>query len=154
MREGCERPVIKSSHTLRAGVIAAAPWRARDQRCRDRLEPAVPRDYAAAPLLRIRLAVTSATDAIVRIPMPLRPSAGGASELRLAAAPPPSVRAVLADLAARHPALHRSICDETGAVRRHVNLWVNSRHLRDLAGLDTLLQPGDVLSILPAVSGG
>jgi sulfur-carrier protein len=98
--------------------------------------------------------VTPASDVTVLVPSPLRACAGGAAELRLPAAPPPSVRAVLEELQARHPALHRSVCDETGAVRRHVNLWVNSAHVRDLAGLDTLLQPGDVLSILPAVSGG
>ena len=54
----------------------------------------------------------------------------------------------------RHPALHRSVCHETGAVRRHVNLFVNKSHVRDRDGLDTALAPGDVLTILPTVSGG
>ena len=53
-----------------------------------------------------------------------------------------------------HPALYRSVCDETGAVRRHVNLFVNTAHMRDRDGLDTALVPGDVITILPAVSGG
>ena len=53
-----------------------------------------------------------------------------------------------------HPALHRSICDETGAVRRHVNLFVNTNNMRDCNGIDTLLAPGDAVTILPAVSGG
>ena len=65
-----------------------------------------------------------------------------------------NVRAVLEELERRHPSLHRSICDETGRVRRHVNLFVNSSHLRDREGLDTALVPGDVVTILPAVSGG
>jgi len=39
-------------------------------------------------------------------------------------------------------------------VRRHVNLFVNTTHVRDLAGLDTLLAAGDEIVILPAVSGG
>jgi molybdopterin converting factor small subunit len=65
-----------------------------------------------------------------------------------------SVRAALEELELRHPSLHRNICDETGAVRRHVNLFVNTSHIRDREGLDTALVPGDVLTILPAVSGG
>jgi molybdopterin converting factor small subunit len=64
------------------------------------------------------------------------------------------VRAALERIECKHPSLYRSICDETGAVRRHVNLFVNAAHVRDREGLDTLLVPGDVLTILPAVSGG
>jgi molybdopterin converting factor small subunit len=87
----------------------------------------------------------------IRIPAPLRASCGGAAELPLAAA---SVRAALERLERGHPSLHRNVCDETGAVRRHVNLFVNEHHIRDLAGLETRLSPGDILTILPAVSGG
>ncbi len=87
----------------------------------------------------------------IHVPGPLRPYCGGAAELSLSA---PSVRAVLEELERRHPSLYRSICDETGAVRRHVNLFVNSSHVRDREGLDTALVPGDVVTILPAVSGG
>lgn len=64
------------------------------------------------------------------------------------------VQGVLAELERRHPALHTSICDETGAVRRHVNVFVNSARMRDRDGLDTALVPGDVVTILPSVSGG
>jgi MoaD family protein len=81
----------------------------------------------------------------------LRACCEGASELLLPAA---SVRDVLEELERRHPPFYRSICDETGTVRRHVNLFVNSSHVRDLAGLDTALAPGDVVTILPAISGG
>jgi molybdopterin converting factor small subunit len=91
------------------------------------------------------------TTITIQVPYQLRSSCEGASELFLSA---PSVRAALEQLAQRHPALHRSICDETGAVRRHVNLFVNSSHVRDRQGLDTSLAPGDVIMILPAVSGG
>ena len=38
--------------------------------------------------------------------------------------------------------------------RRHINLFVNDSHVRDREGLDTTLVPGDILTILPAVSGG
>ena len=65
-----------------------------------------------------------------------------------------SLRAVLVELERLYPALHRSICDETGAVRRHINLFVNTQHMRDCGGLDALLEPGDVVMIMTAVSGG
>jgi adenylyltransferase/sulfurtransferase len=87
----------------------------------------------------------------IHIPAALRACCESARELSLSA---PSVRAVLEQIEQRHPSLYRSICDETGTVRRHVNLFVNTSHMRDLEGLDTALVSGDVLTILPAVSGG
>jgi MoaD family protein len=85
------------------------------------------------------------------VPGVLRDCCEGAPELSLSAS---SVRVAFDQLAERYPALHRSICDETGAVRRHVNVFVNTSNVRDLEGLDTALAPGDVVMILPAVSGG
>ena len=87
----------------------------------------------------------------VFIPSPLRDYCGGASQLSIEAS---TVGGALRELAARHAPLYPNICDETGRVRRHINLFVNSDNTRDLAGLDTPLAPGDVLTILPAVSGG
>jgi molybdopterin synthase sulfur carrier subunit len=87
----------------------------------------------------------------ILVPSVLRASCGGAPELSLPAA---SVRAALEQLEKNYPSLYRSICDETGKVRRHVNLFVNTSHIRDREGLDTALVTGDVITILPAVSGG
>jgi MoaD family protein len=85
------------------------------------------------------------------VPGPLRPYTGGASELSLSAE---NVRAALEHLERDHASLYRNVCDETGALRRHLNVFVNSSNVRDLQGLDTALAPGDVVTILPAVSGG
>ena len=87
----------------------------------------------------------------VYLPGPLRPYSGGAAELSIAAG---SVRAALEDLERSRSALYRNICDETGAVRRHLNVFVNSDNIRDLDGVETVLAAGDVLTFLPAVSGG
>ncbi len=87
----------------------------------------------------------------IQVPGVLRANCDGAAQLTLSAT---SVRSALEQLEQCHPALHRSVCDETGAVRRHVNLFVNTAHIRDREGLDTALAPGDVITILPAVSGG
>jgi len=95
--------------------------------------------------------MTEANNIRVRVPGPLREYSGGAAELRLTAT---SVRTALEQLEASHPSLYRCVCDETGAVRRHLGLFVNTSHVRDREGLDTILAPGDVLTILPAVSGG
>src|SRR4029077_14098010 len=95
--------------------------------------------------------VARATTITVSVPTPLRDCCAGASELTLSAT---SVRAVLVELERHYPALHRNICDETGAVRRHINLFVNTQHMRDCNGLDTPIEPGDVVTIMTAVSGG
>ncbi len=95
--------------------------------------------------------MTAALVISIDVSGPLRDFCGGAARLRV---PATSVRAALAELAAGHAPLYAGICDETGTVRRHVNLFVNASHIRDLDGLDTVLVPGDVVTILPAVSGG
>jgi molybdopterin converting factor small subunit len=87
----------------------------------------------------------------VCIPTPLRGCCGGKTELMLRAL---TLGEVLARLEQSHPDLHRSICDETGAVRRHINLFVNTDHMRLRDGLNTVLAEGDVVTIMTAVSGG
>ena len=79
-------------------------------------------------------AMTGTTTIKIHVPAVLREYCDGAAELMLTAS---SVRAALDELEQRHPSLYRSICDETGAVRRHVNLFVNTSHVRDRDGLDT-----------------
>lgn len=87
----------------------------------------------------------------IQVPWPLRIFSGAPAEIPLAAA---SVRDALAELERSHPSLYAGICDETGKVRRHVNLFVNNTHIRDRGGLDSALAPGDTVFIMPAVSGG
>lgn len=94
----------------------------------------------------------SSVGVTVFVPGPLRDTCEGARELALDDAP--DVRTVLVAIERRWPGLYRGVCLETGAVRRHVNLFVNSSNVRDLEGLDTPVRPGDVVTILPAVSGG
>jgi molybdopterin converting factor small subunit len=87
----------------------------------------------------------------IYVPAQLRPYCDGARELELPAA---TVLATLKSIEQRYPSLYQGVCDETGRVRRHINLFVNNDHVRDLQGLDTTLSAGDTLLILPAVSGG
>lgn len=87
----------------------------------------------------------------VFVPEPLRGYCANAAELPVDAA---TVEQVLKTLARTQPRLYRNVCDETGTVRRHLNLFVNDDNVRDLAGIATPLNPGDLVTILPAVSGG
>ena len=64
------------------------------------------------------------------------------------------MQAALEVLERTQPALYRNLCDETGAVRRHLNVFVNSDNVRDLDGVHTTLAEGDEVIVLPAVSGG
>ena len=81
----------------------------------------------------------------------LRTYCAGREQLSISA---PTVRAALDDLERNQFALYRNVCDETGKVRRNLNIFVNSDNVRDLDGVDATLATGDVVTILPAVSGG
>ena len=87
----------------------------------------------------------------IHVPTALRQYCDDALSFSL---PASNLRDALGQIERRHPALYRCICDETGAVRRHVNLFVNDDEIRTLNGLDTPLALGDAVMILPAVSGG
>ena len=87
----------------------------------------------------------------IHVPGPLCPYCAGKAQLSIAAC---TVLDALQDLERSQSALYRNICDETGKVRRHLNVFVNTNNMRDLDGVDTALTTGDVVTILPAVSGG
>lgn len=86
-----------------------------------------------------------------RIPRLLQTCCQGQPEIRLQGS---TVHELLDHLKQLHPSLYQCICDETGAVRPHINLFVNNDFLRDRHGLETRLGPGDVVSVFQAVSGG
>jgi molybdopterin synthase sulfur carrier subunit len=100
---------------------------------------------------RRNASMASVATITVCVSSPLRDFCGGQGELRLHAA---NLRGVLDELEVTQPKLHRSIRDETGRVRPHVNVFVNELHMSERDGLDTVLVSGDVITLLPAVSGG
>ena len=87
----------------------------------------------------------------VRIPTPLRKYTGGAEAVPADGA---TVAAIVADLDKRHPGIRDRICDESGAVRRFVNIFVNGEDIRFLQNLDTAVNAGDEVSVVPAIAGG
>ena len=92
-----------------------------------------------------------AADITIHVFGQLREYCRGAKELSVSAR---TVRAVLEQLDRDEPLLYRNLCDETGKVRRHLNVFVNTENVRDLEGVNTTLAAGDVVTFLPAVSGG
>jgi molybdopterin synthase sulfur carrier subunit len=88
---------------------------------------------------------------IVKIPAPLRPLARGRDQIAVAGS---SAREVLESLEKECAGLGSRILDERGELRRFVNLFLNEEDVRHLQGLDTPVEDGDVLSILPAIAGG
>jgi molybdopterin converting factor small subunit len=87
----------------------------------------------------------------VRIPTQLRPLAGGASELTVDGA---TVGEVLKALDAAHPGFGDRLFDESGNLRRFVNVFLAEEDVRFLDGLSTPVSEGQTLSIVPAVAGG
>ena len=87
----------------------------------------------------------------VRIPTPLRKYTGGAEAVQAEGA---TVAAIVADLDKRHAGIRDRICDESGAVRRFVNIFDNGEDIRFLQNLDTAVKAGDEVSIVPAIAGG
>ncbi len=87
----------------------------------------------------------------MRIPAPLRAITGGESEISVGGA---SVAQALGELESRYPGIRARLRDDEGSLRRFVNLYVNGEDVRFLQGLETSLDSGDEVSIIPAVAGG
>jgi len=90
-------------------------------------------------------------DIVVRIPGPLRPFTEGAELLHVANGTLADVIRVLGE---RYPQLQARLLTPDGALRPHVNVFVNRDNVRDLQGLATFVPEGAEVFILPAVAGG
>ncbi|HEU5057322.1 MAG TPA: ubiquitin-like small modifier protein 1 [Kofleriaceae bacterium] len=89
--------------------------------------------------------------ATVRIPTPLRKLTDGKEEV---AASGSTVGEVIANLEKAYPGIRARICDDSGAVRKFVNIFANDEDIRFLQNLDTPLKDSDEVSIVPAIAGG
>jgi molybdopterin synthase sulfur carrier subunit len=89
--------------------------------------------------------------ATVRIPTPLRKYTLGKDEVAVDGT---NVRELLSNLETAYPGIKERICDDTGAVRRFVNVFVADEDIRFLDNLDTPVKDGDEVSIVPAIAGG
>ena len=87
----------------------------------------------------------------VRIPTPLRKLTQGKEEVMVAGA---TVGEVIAALENDYPGIKTRICDDSGQVRRFVNIFVNDEDIRFLQNLDTPTGDKDEVSVVPAIAGG
>jgi len=87
----------------------------------------------------------------VRIPTQLRTLSGGASEVSVEGN---TLAEVLEALEQAHPGFRERLFDDTGKLRRFVNVFVADEDVRFLDGLDTKVADGQTVSIVPAVAGG
>jgi sulfur-carrier protein len=86
----------------------------------------------------------------VQIPTPMREQAGGNAAVEVTGA---TVKAVLDDLVAKHPAMATKLFDN-GQLRPYVNVFVNDEDIRFLDEMDTPVKDGEVVALIPAVAGG
>jgi molybdopterin converting factor small subunit len=88
---------------------------------------------------------------MIRIPTPLRPYTGGISEVPVAGA---TVAETLADLTTQYPTLRPHLFNEAGQLRPFVNIFRGADNIRDLQGVDTPVQAGEQLRLIPSIAGG
>ena len=87
----------------------------------------------------------------VRIPTPLRKLTNNEEIIEVNAG---TIAAAIAELQSRYPGIRERLLDESGAVRRFVNVYVNEEDIRFLQNQQTPIKDGDEVSIIPAIAGG
>ncbi|MFH1684515.1 MAG: MoaD/ThiS family protein [Candidatus Margulisiibacteriota bacterium] len=87
----------------------------------------------------------------VRIPQPLQKLTQGKGLVEASAS---DVKSLIDDLEKSFPGIKDRICDESGKVRRFINIYVNDEDVRFLKGEATVLKEGDEVSVIPAIAGG
>jgi molybdopterin synthase sulfur carrier subunit len=87
----------------------------------------------------------------VRIPTPLRKLTNNEELVEINAA---TIGDAITELQTRFPGIRERLVDDTGEVRRFVNVYVNEEDIRFLKNRETPLKDGDEISIIPAIAGG
>ena len=90
----------------------------------------------------------------VLLPTLLRPYAEGRSEVDVPLRSPATVAGVLEELCDGRPLLARRLRDETGELRRYVNVYVDGEDVRRLQFLQTPVEPGGTVMVMQSVAGG
>ena len=87
----------------------------------------------------------------VRIPTPLRKVTNGEDK---ADAEGNTVSAIIASLDSQFPGIKSRLCDDNGELRSFVNIYINGEDIRFMDGVESGVDAGDEISIVPAVAGG
>lgn len=87
----------------------------------------------------------------IRIPTPLRKFTNDQADVEVEGG---TVGELIENLDAQYTGIKDRVMDESGAIRRFVNVYVNEEDIRFLDGRDTPLKDGDQVTIVPAIAGG
>jgi len=87
----------------------------------------------------------------VKIPSPLLKLTNNESEVSIEGS---TVKAILEKLEEQFPGFHERLYDDSGSLRRFINIYVKEEDIRFLQGEDTEVAEGDEVSIIPAIAGG
>jgi MoaD family protein len=87
----------------------------------------------------------------IAIPTPLRRVTGDADTVEVSAG---TIREMIESLETRYPGFRARLCEESGALRRFINIYVNGEDVRFLDNLATRVTDGAEVSIVPAIAGG
>lgn len=88
---------------------------------------------------------------LVRIPTPLRKYTDGKAEVEVEGA---TIREVFDRLEAAHQGIWDRVFDDTSEVRRFISVFVNGEDIRGRSGVNTRVEKGDEVSVVPAIAGG
>jgi molybdopterin synthase sulfur carrier subunit len=91
------------------------------------------------------------SEIVVRIPSPLRRLTNGEDRVKVGGT---DLGTVITSLDETFPGIKTRLCDDDGALRNFVNIYINGEDVRFLQGLETSTKDGDEVSIVPAVAGG
>jgi len=91
------------------------------------------------------------SEVLVRIPTPLRKVTNGQDRVSIECS---TVLECINSLDVEFPGMKERLCDEAGELRHFVNIYLNGEDVRFLQGLETAMEPGAEVSIVPAVAGG
>ena len=87
----------------------------------------------------------------VLIPTPLRKFTNNQETVTVGVG---TVATLVEELEQQFPGIKKSLTDDSGELRRFVNIYVNEEDIRFLEGKETPVNAGDAVSIVPAIAGG
>ena len=88
---------------------------------------------------------------VVRIPTPLQKFTQNQSEVEVGGT---TIDGVVGELDVRFPGIRERLCDDSGAIRKFINFYLNDEDIRFMDGEKTAVQDGDEVAIIPAIAGG
>jgi molybdopterin converting factor small subunit len=87
----------------------------------------------------------------IAIPTPLRRITGDADTIEVS---PGTINEMIESVETRYPGFRARLCEDSGALRRFINIYVDGEDVRFLDNLATRVTDGAEVSIVPAIAGG